>query len=470
MRFAGFCYNASVQSSKSSLQIHLSIVLLLGGAISAGVAVYTAQRSPFLYQDLRTQLESHARLIKSTSTMELAVMEQRSIIGSFMLDPDHHWVDDLEKKRQEFDGGIAAARTLATSPADLSLLDRISQLYREHQRIADELLALQQNGLRDEARQQLHAVRGFADQVQGATAEIASLHEQAMQAAREQSETRLAAARTLVWGCSAASVLCVLIGLWLIVAAFRSRLARSEKLATLGQMAGMVAHEVRNPLIAINLRMDALEEVMTGPEGRDEIQVIRQEIDRLKRIIQTFLDFARLRDPQLKPIQAATMLLETLYLVKPMLGEHEIHLESDVTEDLPGIEGDSEQLKQVYLNLLLNAIQAMPQGGRLRVHAQAGPKGREDAAWVEIRVSDTGVGIPSMARRRIFDPFFTTKPQGTGLGLSVAKKIIELHGGTIDLELTAGPGTTFCVRLPAVTMPASIKPRRGSRPTLQPRA
>jgi signal transduction histidine kinase len=228
----------------------------------------------------------------------------------------------------------------------------------------------------------------------------------------------------------------------------QSQLMRAEKLAALGTLAAGVAHEVNNPLqpILSSLEM-AMEDIDAGrPVERELLEYAVNDVVRIKRIVSNLLDFARPTQSQdvLTPTDVNTLVNEVLSLANKQLQVHGIKVQTEFgTPRL--ISANRDQLKQVFLNLLVNAMDAMKNGGQLRISTS------EHENFAAVIVSDSGTGIPQETLQKIFDPFFTTKPSGTGLGLSVSHSIIEGHGGNIAVNSDIGEGTTFTVRLPIIT-------------------
>jgi two-component system sensor histidine kinase HydH len=223
-----------------------------------------------------------------------------------------------------------------------------------------------------------------------------------------------------------------------------AQLIRSEKLAALGQLAAGIAHEIRNPLTSINILIHSLT-VNLPPETahREDLKVIEEEIQRINEIVEQFLRFARPAPPLFKETEIATVFDEILQLLKPQFERHRVSLNRDFSS-LPPITLDTEQMKQVVLNLLLNAVQAMPKGGRLDLGARV----LEDNRWMKLSIRDSGIGIPPEDLKKLFDPFFSTKEGGLGLGLSIAHRIIDQHHGKIEVESLPGEGTAFHLWLP----------------------
>ena len=223
-----------------------------------------------------------------------------------------------------------------------------------------------------------------------------------------------------------------------------AQLIRSEKLAALGQLAAGIAHEIRNPLTSINILIHSLREKPSDEEHhREDLRVIEEEIHRINEIVDQFLRFAKPAPPLLQEADVLSLFEETLQLLKPQIEKQRISVQKEF-HSLPPTVLDREQMKQVILNLLLNALQAMPGGGRLRLSGQV----LEDNRWIQLSVQDTGVGIPPEDMNKLFDPFFSTKEGGVGLGLSIAHRIIDQHRGKIQMESTPGQGTLFTLWLP----------------------
>lgn len=228
-------------------------------------------------------------------------------------------------------------------------------------------------------------------------------------------------------------------------------LARSEQLSAMGRMAAGIAHEIRNPLGIIKNTAQLLrEELRDAQVETDLVEYIPEEVDRLNETLTGYLEFAKDAPLRLERVDLAKLVRRTLELVKRDVDGAGIEVRHDLGAAGEVIlDADSRKLQQVVLNLVLNAVQAMPGGGTLAVGV--GPPGD---GVVVLRVEDTGVGMDAAKARQIFEPFFTSKEKGSGLGLHVVQRIVEDHGGGIELETEVGVGTTFIVTLP-VSGPAS---------------
>lgn len=225
---------------------------------------------------------------------------------------------------------------------------------------------------------------------------------------------------------------------------------RQEKLASLGVFAAGIAHEIRNPLTAIKVRLFSLKAThRPGTSEREDTEVIESEIDRLERIVREFLQFARPSEPVLQTVRSGKLLQQTSDLLSSALAKKSLRLDLDVLADEP-LRVDADKIKQVLINLIQNAADSMEAGGAvtLRSRANTQPLNGRLARVVVIDVADTGKGMSSEVQKRLFDPFFTTKEKGTGLGLPISARIIEKHGGVVEYQSQPGRGTTFSVVLP----------------------
>jgi signal transduction histidine kinase len=256
------------------------------------------------------------------------------------------------------------------------------------------------------------------------------------------------------------------------LARMQNTLAYSRKLVALGRLTAGIAHEVKNPLNAMMIHLELLRTkigrrsmtaspvgvivgagemrrtstAVAGTSSVDELQhveIIEKEIRRLDEVVQGFLKFTRLEDLRLQPVRVHDLIDEILPVLAPEAQKNGVRIIQDCATSAPAVNGDAAMLRQAFLNLALNACQAMPTGGTLRLVCGSASRNR-----VEIRLEDSGVGIPPEHLPKIFDLYFTTKDHGTGVGLSMVYRIVQLHDGEVEVQSTPGRGTTFKVLLP----------------------
>ncbi len=226
-----------------------------------------------------------------------------------------------------------------------------------------------------------------------------------------------------------------------------ARLRRAESLASLTTLAAGVAHEIKNPLGSMGIHLQLIQKKINGTECapaeiRPHLAVLGEELDRLNRIVVDFLFAVKPMDTHLEEGDVNAVIADLLGFVRPELDQAGIAVESELSAGVPHLMIDARYIKQALLNLIKNAISAMPGGGTLRF--ETGVAGSE----VEVRVSDTGAGVPPEIIEKIFEPYFTTKPFGTGLGLTIVFKIVKEHFGDISVASRTGEGTTFTLTLP----------------------
>ncbi len=232
----------------------------------------------------------------------------------------------------------------------------------------------------------------------------------------------------------------------------QEEILRMDRLVSLGKLASGIAHEIRNPLAGIKTTAQALGEDLSRDDPRREyLNRITKEIDRLNELLKTFFSFAKPQNLNLAYYPIKDLINEIIPFLIKEIADKGIHFREQYPPYLPKVKVDKTQMHQVFLNLFLNAIQAMPEGGELKIEASPVVSTSFQGSkknFIKIIVSDTGKGIPPSIVQKIFDPFFTTKPKGIGLGLSIAYQIINKHGGTIKVESSVKRGTSFVIHLP----------------------
>jgi PAS domain S-box-containing protein len=239
-----------------------------------------------------------------------------------------------------------------------------------------------------------------------------------------------------------------------------SELETSERLSALARITTGVAHEVKNPLNSMRLWLETLKESL--PKDHDAstqaVRILDSEIDRLDRVVKRFLDFTKPVEMRIDDVDLAPLLSNVIEVARPAIDRSKVTVEMRLAEGVPPLRGDGELLRQAVLNLVLNAVEAMPGGGRLLISLE---RRADDAV---IMVSDTGKGIPPEHRSRIFQLFYTTRKGGSGLGLATTFRIVQLHNGSIDFVSEVGRGTAFRVELPlARGQSSAVEPVRAAR-------
>lgn len=224
------------------------------------------------------------------------------------------------------------------------------------------------------------------------------------------------------------------------------QLRRADRLSALGKLSAGIAHEVRNPLASIKGTAEIISDKFKPGEKEYEFaKILIKEVNRLDTVVAEFLDFARTKPPELKLSSINDIIQSVLKLTGHQIAKSNISLKTQFEEDLPSVSVDPGQMKQVFLNLIINAVQAMPNGGTLTVESH------QNKSEIVCKFSDTGMGISKEQQEKLFTPFFTGKERGTGLGLAIVHRILEGQKGKIEFTTKENQGTTFTVSLPIET-------------------
>jgi signal transduction histidine kinase len=229
---------------------------------------------------------------------------------------------------------------------------------------------------------------------------------------------------------------------------FESQWDLSKKLADLGRITSGIAHEVKNPLNAMVIHLEILRSKLESgnADHRPQLEILDSEIKRLDRVVQTFLNFTRPVEIHLQPIDVNTIVSQVIDLAATEAQERGVKINKQLEDGTLMVKGDSDLLKQAFLNVIINGCQAMPEGGPLTVTTS-----RDDGGSARITISDRGIGIVDEDQKRIFNLYYTTKKGGTGIGLAQAFRAVQLHGGEIAFRSQVGVGTTFEIILPDVS-------------------
>jgi len=373
------------------------------------------------------------------------------------------WKEFLDDSHK-LDLWINEQKPKLTSDEEKDALQKIDLAYDDYLRIARELQARIQPAGQSASLADFNPLRGASQRLFDLGETLSKAHYESRKQLLQHAGQTLGKIR---WSVLASLALLFLFGLALAGVVYRDLIAplrlklvqsqslveRHEKLASLGMLAAGVAHEIRNPLTAVKAALYIQQKrFQPGSPERADIEVVEREILRLERIVNDFLRFARPSAPEFADVPAEKVLLETQHLMEQQLKAANIQLVLESPVPMR-IRVDSEQMKQVLINLVQNAADSIGHDGIITLRARHDRKrlsnGETDVVILE--VSDTGHGIPSEVQKRLFDPFFTTKESGTGLGLPIAARIVENHGGALQYQTQVQKGTSFGIVLPQVT-------------------
>lgn len=463
------------------------------GAVLALAAIGSLAFILFAYQ-ARDLMESLVRenvaSVRAAEELEIALLEQKGLVAYFILgDGDERWIEVLLKREPEIQRWRDAAVRTATTLEERQIIDELMRVYTEFDARRDEAVDMYRAGNFEAAEYALlHDVQALFDRAHALcelylAANEAAIHRRMDADADHVDKLRWLAIAYLVVVCVIAAALASFVFREIVaplrriaeeaggsrspdavrdvgervlalmsdvdetresLERSRQQLVTSERLASVGKLAASVAHEIRNPLTSMKMRLFYLRnEVGVDPRYEDDFRVISEEVSRLESVVRNFLEFSRPPDLRIESNDVADLLDRTLELCSHRLEAAGIDVQRHLPQDLPEVLADSEQTMQVFLNLMLNASEAMPDGGRLTLRCAV------DAGLVHIDFCDTGGGVLEEIRHRVFEPFFSTKEEGTGLGLAIAARIMERQGGALSLASTSTEGTVFRVELPA---------------------
>ncbi len=475
------------------------IYLILAGLISITlvgglVMVWYTYRMEDLFARV---LDRNIAAFQAAEALETALVNQKGLVSYYFLEGDPRWLKQLEALRQAFDNRLTEARSAAESQEEREAVDRIEAEYSQYIRSKDQVIARYLRGDRDGGAQLHKEVRQRFFRILELCDAYKAVHKYRIQALRLETQSQ---AKKLRLVAATAILLVFLLGILMAfilirrilkpvrdlvhetgpegtparprdevralsrsvrslledreqtqfeLARSRETLLQSEKMALMGKLAAGTAHSIRNPLTSVKMRLFSLSRSEDlRPSQQEDLEVISEEIRHIDNIVQNFLEFARPPKLKMQRMNPSDAVDSALQLLKHRLQSYDVRLVTVRSQALPDVQADPEQLKEVIVNLVVNACEAMEKGGEIEIREEA-DTAPGSAPGIRIQIRDEGPGIPPALRSRVFQPFFTTKGEGTGLGLSIAARIIEQHGGKIELQDRPGGGAVFVIRLPA---------------------
>lgn len=445
---------------------------------------------------LSSVLDTNVVALNVAQGLETSLVMQKGFLTYFFLDGDAAWLKQLDQHREAFEDWLRKARTTAYTLEQRQILNEIESKYIRYSYGRDEVVAFYKSGEREEGFKHHRQIRSEFFAIRDLCEKYKAEHEKSIHAARAEirSEFRFVNIMAIT-----AMPGAVLLGLLLLYILFkqvlepirqlayggdeagkggrivdevkalsrrvtslmedvdqtqselqqsREHLLQTEKLAMVGKLAAGVAHTIRNPLTSVKMRLFSMERSLElSPTQKEDFEVISDEIRHIDTIVRNFLEFSRPPKLKIQSVSPSDVVDMAIQLLRHRLESYGVEVELYRQRRLPEIEGDAEQLKEVLVNLIVNACEAMTGGGKIMIREEEGvadPLGRVAV----IRLSDNGPGIPVSLQDKVFQPFFSTKEEGTGLGLSIAARIIEDHKGWLNVRSKEGKGTTFTITLP----------------------
>ncbi|MFO8083248.1 MAG: ATP-binding protein, partial [Desulfobacterales bacterium] len=447
---------------------------------------------------LTTIIEKDLAALQVAEGLETALVNQRGFVTYYFLDGDTDWLRQLGEYRRIFKEKLEYAAALADTPELVNAISLIDTEYKLYLDSKDKVISLYEKGNRGEGSE-LHAeVRQHFFKILQLCQDYKNIHYPRIASAKQHFQNEAVNLRIIAVVALFGNFVMVLLliyvllnqilepvrqlsreadregGLYLpdneISALSRSvrgliedvnmthseleksreHLLHSEKMAMVGKLAAGMAHSIRNPFTSIKMRLFSLSRSLNMSENqKDDIQVISEEIRHIDTIVQNFLEFSRPPRLKMQSTSPSSVIDSTIQLLEHRLKSYDVEVKIIRDRLIPEIEADPEQLKEALVNLIINACEAMDNGGCIEIHESNIALNSPNPMAI-IRISDNGPGISKEECSKVFQPFYSTKEEGTGLGLSIASRIIHEHGGTIAVDSSEGKGTSFTITLPLI--------------------
>lgn len=480
------------------LGLRARIFLLLAALVLTTLVggVMTVWHTDAIDSLITSLIDKNVTSYRAAQELQNALLMQKGYLTYYFLSGDPDWLQQLAKYHRSFKGWLKIARETAYTPTMREMLEQISVKYEQYIPARQQVIDLYQAGQR-EAGARLHwVVRDQFLELCNLCERYKLIHEHRIQEARGESRAQAQFINTLsLIVMPFVAVLGVLLGYILIkqilepirqlvvetdradttppepdeVKALSRRvhnlienvdqaqielersqehLLQSEKLALVGKLAAGVAHSIRNPLTSVKIRLFSLHRTLNlNPSQQEDLEVIAEEIRHIDTIMRNFLEFSRPPKLKMQRVSPSEVVDQALQLLQHRLETYNVATKLIRPRRLPEVWADPDQLKEVLVNLLVNACEAMGEGGLITI-TETEEFTETSGPMMIIQVSDNGPGIPEAMQDKVFQPFYSNKEEGTGLGLSIAARIIQEHGGWIDLRSTEGQGATFIINLP----------------------
>ncbi len=441
-------------------------------------------------------IEKDVAALETAESLEMAIINQKGLVSYYFLDKDPNWLRQLGEYRQMFKEKLDEAKVLSETEAQKKIIANIDMEYNHYVELKDRVIAYYQAGEREPGEKLHKDVRKRFFKIIELCDEYKNIHRSRVVRAKEISHNEAVQLRFFaITALLLITFLIISIGVILISGILRpiyrlaieaggeanpassqdeitvlaknvrelindfdythfeleksrEHLLQVEKMALVGKLAAGMAHSIRNPFTSVKMRLFSLERSQNLTETqRDDINVISDEIRHMDTIVQNFLEFSRPPKLKMQKISPSHIIDLAIQLLEHRIKSYDVTVNVIRGKPLSEINGDPEQLKEVLVNLIVNACEAMVRGGLITIHESETIDASIGKAAV-LRINDNGPGIPDSIIGKVMQPFFTTKEEGTGLGLSIASRIIKEHSGRIDIESKEGEGTTFIITLP----------------------
>lgn len=430
-------------SHRITIGLFLMAVLLILVGMLAFITTKDVQRVSLAI------MKENVSSLKAGEELKSAVLNQRGLLGNYFFDGNPSWLKTIEERKRDFASWFKKAQEVSLNDNEKMILQEAAVLYKTYDRQRNKAIRLYLSGNVIEARNVLfNDMRITLDYLYQRCEDLISENEALIAKAEVASQNNVVRMTFFIWLMIIITLISGSFAGFFISRKINQHLVRAAKLASLEQVSASAAHEIRNPLTSIKMRLYSLkEELEAGSTASDDLNVINEEINRMESTVNNFLDFARPHEPNLQLTDIGQILEGTVNLIVPKARSQNIAIEKQFKDFPVELKIDRQQIRQVFLNIILNAIEAMPNGGLLRIDA-ANNGDKKSNKFLEIQIRDSGIGIPSDIKHKMTEPFFTTKTDGTGLGLFIASRIIKMHKGSLNIESYSGKGTTVILKIP----------------------
>jgi signal transduction histidine kinase len=474
-------------------RIYLLLATLISIALSSGVVMlWYTQRMQGMLADI---VDRNVAAFETAAALETSLVNQKGFVTYYFLDGDAGWLRQLGEYRQLFRENLEKAQKLSQNDDQAAAVGRIAEKYAAYIEKKDRVIALYKAGRREEGaalhqtvREQFFDIIALCDKFK---------RDHLKQIRQTQIDNRATVFRLRIATVTTIFLQMILIiGLGFIfihqilspvhrmlqtaakagradksanvVTALgqsinlliqdvdqaqhelersRENLLQAEKMALVGKLAAGMAHSIRNPFTSVKMRLFSLSRTLQlNATQEEDFSVISQEIRHIDTIVQNFLEFSRPPKLMMQPISPSTIVDNALQLLSHRLKSYAVDVRVIRPMPLPEVRGDPEQLKEVLVNLIINACEEMKEGGTITIEERL--FGQQPHQYAVLSLADSGPGIPEDLKEKVFQPFFTTKDEGTGLGLSIASRIVNEHEGRLSLETGRAVGATFVITLP----------------------
>lgn len=479
-------------SLRARIYILLSALILIN-MLGGGMMVWYAAR---MDRHLTRILENNIAPFEMAEALETALINQKGFVSYYFLDNDANWLKRLGEYRQAFKERLSDVLLLEQDKKQKDLINRIAAEYRQYIEGKDQVIQFYKVGQWETGKSLHKKIRNHFFKILDLCEYYKAYHKLKIKEARTNSQAEARRIQIMAVSAMVVALLVALIFIMVIMLQIlgpirnlattadgkedtnrsrdevqalkqrvhgmiedidqtqselqksREHLLQAEKMALVGKLAAGMAHSIRNPLTSAKMRLFSLNRTLelSSTQGED-FDVISDEIKHIDTIVQNFLEFSRPPKLKIQKISPSEVVDMAIQLLKHRLDSYNVKIQTERRGSLPEVMGDPEQLKEVLVNLVVNACEAMQDGGMI-VIAERETVIQAGGRAAIIRLTDNGPGIAAILQDKIFQPFFTTKEEGTGLGLSIAERIVNEHGGRLYLKSQEDTGTTFEIALP----------------------